>query len=122
MNLRIAPEHMRFRISEDEFATLREHGILSNCTSFGNPSRLNYAIRMKSDAANLEGQIIELSIQMNEGLSSFELTVFANGISQLLSGNVGKNGIQEYLAFENGDLLTVGLEIDLHSKTGKDKS
>lgn len=46
----------------------------------------------------------------------FDLTVFSDGIARLQSGQVGKEGLRENQALASGDLLTIGLEIDLHSK------
>ena len=122
MNLRIAPEHIRFRISEDEFATLLAQGALVNSTMFDGIARLDYAIRTQPDTATQDGQTLELSTHRRADTTTFELRVFTNGIDQLQSGNAGKDGIQEHLAFDNGDMLTIGLEIDLHSKKGAGKS
>lgn len=122
MNLRIAPEHIRFRISEDEFATLMTHGALSNGTSLGGMASFYYAIRTHHAATNREGHTLALSTHAGEGITRYILTVFANGIAQLRSGNTSKEGIQDHLAFDNGDMLTISLEIDLHSKKGTRKS
>lgn len=121
VNLKIAPEHIRFRITEDEFSMLMEHGTLSNATSFGSLC-LYYGIRTHNAATNREGHILELNAHSGEGDTRYMLTVFTDGIARLKSGNAAKDGIQEHLAFDNGDLLSIGLEIDLHSKKGSDKS
>ncbi|MBU3656462.1 MAG: hypothetical protein FGM35_00325 [Rhodocyclaceae bacterium] len=118
MNLRIAPEHIRFRISAEEFVTLLTHGALSNGTSFGNAECFYYGIRSHPSATDREGFTLALATYAEEGLTRYMLTVFADGIAQLHSGLAGKDGIQEHLTFENGDMLTIGLEIDLHSKKG----
>lgn len=122
MNLRIAPEQIRFRISADEFATLLEHGALSNGTSFGSAASFYYGIRSHQAATDREGHTLALATHADEGVTRYMLTVFADGIAQLRSGLTGKDGIQEHLAFENGDMLTIGLEIDLHSKNGTGKT
>ncbi len=122
MNLRIAPEHIRFRISEEEFATLLAHGALSNGTSLGGTANFYYAIRIHHAATNRDGQSLALATHASEDITRYVLTLFADGISQLQSEGAGKDGVQEHLAFDNGDMLTIGLEIDLHSKKGAGKS
>lgn len=119
MNLRLAPEHLRYRISEQEFADLVEQGHLVDHTTLGNTILLKYAVRTDAAATNEEGAMLAFKTQHAAGALHFELTVFANGIDQLRSGNVDKDGIHEAMAFANGELLTVGLEIDLHSKKGR---
>ena len=122
MNLRIAPEHLRFRISEDEFAALCTHSVLAQQTTLGATSVLEYTLRTQPHATDTNGQILSFAAQTSATGCLFELSVFADGIAALKSNQAGKDGIQEHLAFENGDMLTIGLEIDLHSKKGTSKS
>lgn len=100
---------------------LTDQGALSNVTAFGS-TNLYYGIRAHHAATNREGHTLELTTHANEGETRYMLTVFADGVARLKSGNAGKDGLQEHLAFENGDLLSIGLEIDLHSKKGASKS
>ena len=116
MNLRIAPEQIRFRITADEFATLIATGILENSTQLTVTHRLAYSIRTNASTKSREGSTLALSSSDLFHGTHFELTLFADGISQLQSGQCGKDGLQEHLAFSSGDLLSIGLEIDLHSK------
>ena len=116
MNLRIAPEQLRFRLSAAEFATLAATGMLQSATQLTECCRLDYLIRVDTAASAPTGQALELSTSTTSTGPRFELTVFANGLQQLQSGGAGKDGIREHLAFANGDLLSIGLEIDLHSK------
>ena len=122
MNLRIAPEHLRFRISEDEFAALCARGILSQHTALGAASILEYTLRTHPSATDANGQILAFAAQTRATGCHFEVSIFADGVAALKSNQAGKDGIQEHLAFENGDMLTIGLEIDLHSKKGASKS
>lgn len=122
MNLRIAPEHIRFRISADEFKSLIEHGVLSAGTAFGEFSNLYYGIRTHHAPKNPDGSFLSFSTHSGDGITRFVLTVFAEGIAKLQTDGVEKDGICEHLAFENGDLLTIGLEIDLHSRKDAVKS
>ena len=121
VNLKIAPEQIRFRITEDEFSMLIVHGTLSNATPFGSAC-LYYGIRTHNAATNREGHMLELNAHSGEGDTHYMLTVFTEGIARLKSGNAPKDGIQEHLAFDNGDLLSICLEIDLHSKKGGGQS
>lgn len=116
MNLRIAPEYLRFRITADEFATLLTTGTLQSHTQCSDVVRCDYVIQTNAAAIAAEGGSLELaSAAVSTGLR-FELTVFADGIARLQSGQAGKDGLREHLALANGDLLSIGLEIDLHSK------
>ena len=121
MNLRIAPEHVRFRLSNDEFATLLTHGSLADRTTLGGAT-LDYTIRLQPTPCGPTGQQLELTTTSDTAGTRFQLDVFGDGVTRLQSGGAGKDGIQEHRAFDNGDLLTIGLEIDLHSKKGADKS
>lgn len=122
MNLRFAPEQLRFRISEQEFANLMAHGLLEHSIVLGDNSSLNYSLRTDTTATGHEGGMLQLASRIEDGVMRCELTLFAKGIDQLKSGSTGKDGIRESIAFANGDLLTVGVEIDLHSKKGADPS
>lgn len=116
MNLKISPEHIRFRISADECAMLLSLGVLENVTQLPNMQQLDYVIRTNTAATSQNNRILELiSVNTSHGLR-LELTVFANGIELLQSEQTQKSGIQEHLDFPPSNLLTVGLEIDLHSK------
>ena len=116
MNLRIAPEHIRFRISEAEFNTLITHGVLINSTTLGSTGHLDYSILVHPNVTSVDGQILDLTRHLCSDGMVLELSLFAHGIEQLKNGIAGKDGIQEHLAFDNGSMLTIGLEIDLHSK------
>lgn len=122
MNLRFAPEQLRLRISEQEFANLMAHGLLEHSIVLGDNSSLNYSLRTDTTATGHEGGMLQLASRIEDGVMRCELTLFAKGIDQLKSGSTGKDGIRESIAFANGDLLTVGVEIDLHSKKGADPS
>ena len=122
MNLRFAPEQLRFRISEQEFANLMAHGLLEQSIVLGDNSRLDYTLRTDTTATSPDGGMLQLSSRIEDGGMCCELTLLANGIDQLKSGRAGMDGIRESIAFANGELLTVGLEIDLHSKKGADPS
>lgn len=122
MNLRIGPEQIRFRITADEFATLIEHGALSNGTSFGESANIYYGVRTHRAAANRDGSCLSLATHADDGTTRYILTVFSDGMAKLQNNGGGKDGICEHFAFENGDMLTIGLEIDLHSKRNADKS
>ncbi len=116
MNLRIAPEHIRFRITEAEFNTLTTHGVLINSTTLSGTGRLDYVIRIHPDAANSDGQALQLTTQLRSDAVVLEISLFADGLKQLQSGIGSKEGVQAHLAFDTGAMLTIGLEIDLHSK------
>jgi hypothetical protein len=118
MNLRIAPEQLRFRISADEFASLCAAGILEINTQLSATDCLSYAIRTERAPKSADDRTLELISTATTSGKRLELVVFADGIAQLQSTQVGKDGIQEHLAFANGELLTIGLEIDMHSKKG----
>lgn len=118
MNLRIASEQLRFRISANEFATLCADGILESNIRLSATDGLNYAIRTERTPKSADDRTLELASTTTANGSRIELIVFADGIAQLQTPQVGKDGIQEHLAFANGDLLSIGLEIDLHSKKG----
>jgi hypothetical protein len=122
VNLRLAPEHLRFRISESELATLAAGGPLDAAITVADALRLEYQIRTVATAQSPRGQTMNLSSSYANGAMCLVLTVFGDGLHQLKSGLAGKDGIRESLAFANGEMLTVGLEIDLHSKKGADKS
>lgn len=119
MNLRLAPEHLRFRISAQEFADLVAQGRLVGITTLSNALCLEYVVCTDAAATGQEGALLAFKPHHAAGTMHCELMVFANGIDQLSSGNVGKDGIHESIAFDNGEMLTVGLEIDLHSKKGR---
>ena len=116
MNLRIEPEHVRFRITAQEFSSLIDHGALSNGTSFGESANFYYGIRTHQAAKDREGHSLALAAHANDGTTRFVLTVFTDAIEKLKSGTFAKDGVVEHLVYGNGDMLTIGLEIDLHSK------
>lgn len=118
MNLKIAPEQIRFRVSAMEFATLSATGMLENATQLGDGWRLDYLIRTETAPCSNAGRMLEFSTTDTSTGTRLELAVFADGIRQLQSEQAGKDGIREHLAFANGDFLSIGLEIDLHSKKG----
>jgi len=119
VNLRIALEQIRFRITSDEFATLIATGILERSTQLADTLYLAYAIRTNASTKSGEGRTLELSTSALSNGTRFELMLFADGVTQLQSSQCGKDGLQEHLAFASGDLLSIGLEIDLHSKKEK---
>lgn len=116
MNLRLAPEHLRFRISENEFATLAAGGTLNAAITLSDTLRLEYHVQTVATAQSLEGQLLNLSSSSTDGVTCLVLSVFTDGLEQLKSGKAGKDGVREYQAFANGEMLSLGLEIDLHSK------
>ena len=118
MNLKIAPEQIRFRISATEFATLTATGALQNVTQLADGWQLDYIIRTDNAPRSGADRILEFSTTATATGTRLELTVFADGIRQLQSGETNKDGIREHLSFVNGNLLSIGLEIDLHSKKG----
>lgn len=118
MNLKIAPEQIRFRISAEEFAVLTATGALCNTTLLSESLRLNYRIDINAAPISTAGRVLELSTAATSDGTELNLTVFADGIRQLQSGQSSKDGIREHLSFANSDLLSIGLEIDLHSKKG----
>ena len=107
MNLRIAPEHIRFRISEAEFNTLITHGVLINSTTLGSTGHLDYSILVHPNVTSVDGQILDLTRHLCSDGMVLELSLFAHGIEQLKNGIAGKDGIQEHLAFDNGAMLRV---------------
>lgn len=121
MKLRIAPEHIRFRISKSEFNQLLTDGVLINTITLSNVVRLDCEIRINSDLSNEDGQILKFSSQTIHETVRFHLSILKHGINRLQSDTFSKDGIQEHVAFNNGDLLTIGIEIDLHSKDRKDQ-
>ena len=116
MNLKIAPEQIRFRISATEFATLTATGALQNVTQLADGWQLDYIIRTDNAPRSSAGQILEFATSTTATGTQLALTVFADGIQQLQAAEAAKDGIREHLAFANGNLLSIGLEIDLHSK------
>lgn len=118
MNLRIAPEQIRFRITTDDFETLIAKGVLENATQISDALHLHYSIRTSPSAQSSEGRSLELSTSASSHGTRLELMLFADGVHQLQSGQCGKDGLREHLAFTGGALLSIGLEIDLHSKKG----
>lgn len=122
MNLRLAPEQIRFRIAEAELSTLIATGSLSSVTTLAENLFLEYTIRTVSMPTNTDGELLELTTRCDSGSTHLDLTVFSDGIEQLQSDTTAKDGIKTHQAFANGDMLTVWLEIDLHSKKGAGKS
>ena len=116
MNLRIAPEYLRFRIAADEFASLLSTGKLQSYTQCSDTVRCDYAIHTDPSTTSADDCILELSTTTVAAGLRFDLTVFSDGIARLQSGQVGKDGLREHQALASGDLLSIGLEIDLHSK------
>jgi hypothetical protein len=116
VNLRIAPEYLRFRIAADEFAILLTTGTLQSHTQCSDTVRWDYAIHTNPATASAEDRTLELATSAVVTGLRFDLTVFADGIVRLQSGQTGKDGLREHQALANGDLLSIGLEIDLHSK------
>gem|GEM_PF-2695374 len=119
MNLRIAPEQIRFRITADEFATLIAKGVLEDVTQLSETLHLSYSIRTNASNKSSKNRTLELSTSVLSNGTRFELTLFIDGINQLRSGLCVNDGLREHLAFTSGDLLSIGLEIDLHSKKEK---
>lgn len=78
---------------------------------------LDYEIRIISDLANEQDQLIRFSSQATQKSIRLHLSIFSDGIKQLQGEGYRKDGIQEHVALNNGDLLTIGIEIDLHSKS-----
>ena len=93
-------------------------GVLENAVQLSDALHCVYVIRTNATEKSKEGRVLELSSTALSSGTRFELTLYANGVSQLQSGQCGKDGLREHLAFVGGELLSIGLEIDLHSKKG----
>ena len=120
MNLRIAPEQIRFRISADEFESLKATGLLENYIQLSDTLNCVYAIQTNATEKSKEGRVLELSTTALSNGILFELTLYADGVTKLQTCQYGKDGLREHLALVGGNLLSLGLEIDLHSKKGAD--
>ncbi|MFW9611769.1 MAG: hypothetical protein ACMV0J_06220 [Fluviibacter sp.] len=125
MNLRIGPESLRFRIIEDELAVLRANGCISGETGVAEMCRLAYTVRLAPSGQRPESTtqpaLTLTTVQDAQGMH-VTLMLSPAALNQLVTGQAGKDGVREFLTFANGDMLTVGLEVDLHSKKGSEKS
>ncbi len=122
MNLRIASEYIRFRISKDEFFQLQSHEPLTGVTRIAEIICLEYTLRVDTATHRFDEKLLDLATVQKPHAIQLKLTIFSKGMDQLKSDLGGKDGIREFLTFSNGDILTVGLEIDLHSEKGTVKS
>lgn len=119
MNLRIAPEYLRFRISEAEFALLQSGETLQSFTHIAEGVYLSYTILNDKTTIRHSDCLLNLETVQNKEATHLNLSVCPEGIEQLISG---KDGIRAFIAFANGEMLTVGLEVDIHSIKGTSKS
>lgn len=122
MNLRIAPEYLRFRISEDEFFQLESCAPLSGFTRITETLCFEYTLRVDKSTHPQGKSLLDLATYIRPHAIRYILTVFSVSMDQLKSDLGCKDGIREFVTFSNGDILTVGLDVDLHSKQSASKT
>jgi hydroxyacyl-ACP dehydratase HTD2-like protein with hotdog domain len=118
VNLRIAPEHIRFRISEQELHHIHQQGSITQCTRVSDTLSMHYTLELAASTDRIMPALLHLQTRQEEHVIGFLLTIGHEALAQLLSPLQRQNRIRESLTLANGDFLTVDLEVDLHSKKG----
>lgn len=113
MKLRLATEHIRFRLSRSEFVALSESQHITAVLSLPTASSLHYTIKPDTQIASSDGRSLDFeSIQVRDGMN-WNLTVYRSAINLLLKPEHAKDGVKEIFTFNQGDMLSVTLEIDI---------
>ncbi len=117
MKLRLATEHVLFRISRSEFDALTKSQEITAEFRLPPASRLRYTI--KTDSRITSPNDTPLDFEANHSLDGmiWNLTVYRSAIDMLLKPENAKNGVKEFFTFEHGDMLSVTLEIDMDRRT-----
>lgn len=116
MNLRIAPEYIRFRIAEEELEALHHQGSLTDCTHMANQLSMAYTLQLERPEDCMGSALLKLHVQHDAQGMRVVVTVAKQAMVQLYEPSSHKDGIREFLVFDHGGLLTVDLQVDLHSK------
>jgi hypothetical protein len=113
MKLRLATEHIRFRISRSEFDALTNSQVITAELSLPSGSRLQYTIKPDERITSPDGTALDFESSSGINGMIWNLTVYRNAIDMLIKPEHAKNGVKEILTFGQGDMLTVSLEIDI---------
>ena len=117
MKLRLATEHIRFRISQSEFVALTESQEITATLNLPFATRLQYTIRPDAQTASPEGNPLGFEASRDTGGMIWSLTVYRSAIDMLIKPEHAKNGVKEIFTFDQGDMLSVTLEIDIDRRT-----
>lgn len=113
MKLRLAPEHIRFRISKDEYERLKNTEEISEATHLSGGFRIRYQIASHSDGVSANGNALELVHITTSAETTLILTVYHSAVEMLALPIHAKEGVKAFLTFDDGEMLTVAIEIDL---------
>lgn len=117
MKLRLATEHIRFRISSTEFDALTKSHVITAELSLPPASRLQYTIKPDAQIVSPEGTALGFeSIRELDGMI-WNLTAYRSAIDMLLKPEYAKNGVKEIFTFQQGDMLSITLEIDIDRRS-----
>lgn len=113
MKLRLATEHIRFRISGSEFDALTKSQVITAELSLPPACLLQYTIKPDARFASPDGTTLGFESRSGSGGMIWNLTVYRAAIDMLLKPEHAKNGVKEIFTFQQGDMLSVTLEIDI---------
>lgn len=113
MKLRLATEHIRFRISGSEFDALTKSQVITAELSLPPACLLQYTIKPDVRIASPDGTTLGFESRSGSGGMIWNLTVYRGAIDMLLKPEHAKNGVKEIFTFQQGDMLSVTLEIDI---------
>lgn len=113
MKLRLATEHIRFRISGSEFDALMKSQVIKAELNLPPAGHLQYTIKPDARIASPDGTTLGFESSSGLGGMIWNLTVYHSALDMLLKPEHAKNGVKEIFTFQQGDMLSVTLEIDI---------
>ena len=112
MNVQLAQDSVRFRITADEAHRLSCDGIIIGGTNLPDGQYFSYAISVVR-TLSVEDETMELET----GIRQVHLRVRNDVFERQLVATPSKRGIVSYLKGRPGKPLQVELQIDLHSRS-----
>lgn len=115
MNLRTDSHSLRFRLAAEDLAALQRDGELAAATALEPALALRYRVRCAALPAPSTRELLTLTSSADAGGLSLTLTVTPAALAQLAAGAAGKDGIRDFLSGDNGEILTLDLDVDIRS-------
>lgn len=117
MKLRLAPEHIRYRISRSEFDALMTSRVIRDRLWMSSAINIQYQIELKEQVISPEDKLMDFEANPTPEGISLNLTLYSQVIDLLELSVHAKNGVKEFLTFGNGEMLTITVEIDMDRRS-----
>lgn len=117
MKLRLAPEHIRYRISRSEFDRLITSSAIRDQLCLSSALKIHYQIILKEQASSPEDKLMDFEASPTAEGINLNLTLYSHVIDLLELPEHAKHGVKEFLTFDNGEMLTITVEIDMDRRS-----